>query len=112
MANLGDIKIETAIDVDEVLDHIKDLETGLNDSNAGAILDGWMVTRLNVNLDWISASRSELQESKSKFKDDSETTKKVEIGLNKLHAVETKIRLMIRCSNELKVKQGQENGNC
>ncbi|KAI0842805.1 hypothetical protein F5Y06DRAFT_291801 [Hypoxylon sp. FL0890] len=104
MKYLDDIKIQTAIDVNEVLDHITSLENGLNTADIGPVLYGWMETRLKGNLNWISESRKELQGAKEKFKDDSETREKIEYGLNELHIVESKIRGMIRCSDELKAQ--------
>ncbi|KAI0148090.1 hypothetical protein F4776DRAFT_606106 [Hypoxylon sp. NC0597] len=111
MKYLGDIKIQTAADVNEALDHIMGLENGLNAVGIGPIMHGWMETRLKRNLEWISTSRKELQDAKDMFKNDFETKKKIEDGLNKLHTIESRIQDMIRRSEVLKAKQGQKNAN-
>ncbi|OTA55491.1 hypothetical protein K449DRAFT_400093 [Hypoxylon sp. EC38] len=111
MMYLGDIKIQTATDVNEVLGHITALETGLNAPGIGLVLFKWMETRLERNLDWVSTSRKELQDAKdTKFENDLETKTKIEDGLSRLDTVESKIQGMISRSNEAKkLKQRSNN---
>ncbi|KAI1142850.1 hypothetical protein F5Y05DRAFT_408299 [Hypoxylon sp. FL0543] len=102
MKSLGDINIETAANVDEVLDNIRGLDDCLKALPKGCLLEGWQETRLEANLRWISESREELNSAKGKFEGDSKTKKKIKRALKELGRVESKIQDIIDRSDRQK----------
>ncbi|KAI1381165.1 hypothetical protein F4677DRAFT_440379 [Hypoxylon crocopeplum] len=95
-------EVNTVDDVDTVVDQITRIESAIDViDDEPRVLPDDAIPRLREIISWIQYCRTQFEEAKDKFSDDSETTMKIENGLEILETMEEQCERLIRQSDEL-----------